>query len=274
MHQDELFLRAKWAGRLEERARIARELHDTLLQSNEGLILQIQSSVNRLQAHDPIRHQIESALDQAARLLGEARERVWHLRSSTYLSNLASALERDGNTLASRTALGFTLNVLGKTRCLRPTVAGEIYAIAREAMNNAFAHSKATTVSVKISFGATCFLARIIDDGRGLPPGATTQSRGDHHFGVQGMRERARELGARLTIRSKVGAGTEIKCTIPAATAYADSPTSYALYRVDRRNPDESGGQPPIPSNHRVLPPIPLLRDIVTIAQSTHDGVS
>jgi signal transduction histidine kinase len=221
MRREQLLLQAKLAGQLEERGRIARELHDTLLQGTQGLILQIQGIAGQLRPLHPMREQIESALDEAEKLLDEARERVWNLRPSTSVSNIALVIERHGKFLAERTAIGFEIQIQGTARGVRPEVAAEIYAITREALTNAFAHSDASTVRAKIHFGARSLIAQVTDDGRGFEVARGETADGRHHFGIKGMRERARMLDAKIKIYSTQGYGTEIQCTIAASTAYS-----------------------------------------------------
>src|SRR6202789_773605 len=223
MHPNESLLKAKWAGRLEERERIARELHDTLLQSTQGLILKFQSVAGRLLPHDPVRQQIESALDQAGDLLGEARARVRDLRFLAPISNLSQGIQREGKKLSYGTSAAFGFKLEGDPRPVPPHVASEIFAIAREAITNAFAHSQATTVRADLVFNGTCLLVRVSDDGRGYEAAARRDGEEGLHFGIRGMRERARELGAQIIISSVRGAGTEIECAVPAATAYGST---------------------------------------------------
>jgi signal transduction histidine kinase len=221
MCRDELLLRARWAGRLEERERIARELHDTLLQGTQGLILQIQSVAGRLPPQHPTRQQIESALDQAGDLLGEARARVRDLRSSADHSDIGSSIGRSGQLLSARTGIAFQFEVHGAPRVVRPRVAAEIHAIAREALTNAFAHSHASNVRATLSFDNASLTVRVSDDGRGFDlTRGPEQADHCHHFGILGMRERANELDAELRIVSRIGFGTEIECAIEASAAY------------------------------------------------------
>jgi signal transduction histidine kinase len=224
MCRNELMLRARWAGRLEERERIARELHDTLLQGTQGLILQIQSVAGRLPPQHPARQQIESALDQAGDLLGEARAKVRNLRSSASLADIGSSIARSGQLLSDRTAIAFEFEMHGALRVVRPRVAAEIYAIAREALTNAFAHSHASKVRATLSFSNASLIVRIVDDGRGFHLSQGTQQSDQGHFGIIGMRERAHELGAQLIIASRIGLGTEIECAVQASAAYARRP--------------------------------------------------
>ncbi len=220
MHRHESLLRAKLAGRLEERRRIARELHDTVLQSAHGLILEIQSAVNQLPLQDPMRKNMEVALNHAGDLLGEARARVRDLRASAAFADICEAIRREGERLSPDSPIEFRFTVKGTPRPLHQDSTGDICAIAREALSNAFRHSSAKTIGAEVFFGRSCLVVRINDDGRGCPSAAASHRQQALHFGIQGMRERAKLIGARLIISSGSGFGTEIECTIPAARAY------------------------------------------------------
>jgi signal transduction histidine kinase len=230
MCRNESLLRARWAGRLEERERIARKLHDTLLQGTQGLILQMQSVAGRLPPQHPTRRQIESALDQAGDLLGEARAKVRDLRSSVDYSDIGSSIARSGQLLSGRTAIAFQFEMHGALRVVRARVAAEIYAIAREALTNAFAHSRANNVCATLSFGSVSLVVRIIDDGQGFDPSQDNQQSDRGHFGILGMRERAHELGGQLLIASRIGLGTEVEFAVNASAAYLHRPVLGASH--------------------------------------------
>ena len=221
MHFQKSLLRAKLAGRLEERERIARELHDTVLQSAHGLILKIQGVASQLPRKDPMRQNMEVALDQAGDLLGEARARLRDLRTLEPSIDISHAIHREGGQLSLNSSIEFQSIPKGASRPLRPGIACEIVAIAREALVNAFRHSEANAIKAEIFFERTCLVVRVSDNGRGYHLSTANQREQGLHFGIQGMRERARLIGARLIMSSCSGVGTEIECTLPAALAYA-----------------------------------------------------
>jgi signal transduction histidine kinase len=221
MQLQESLLRAKLAGRLEERERIARELHDTVMQSAHGMILQFQSVASRLPRQDPMRKSLEVALDHAGDLLGEARARVRELRTSRLFSDICRAIRREGRRLCLTSPIDFRFAVKGTPRLLHKETAGEICAIAREALSNAFRHSRAKTITAEVFFKRSCLVVRISDDGRGCGVDMDSQRQNGSHFGIQGMRERARLIGARMIFSSCDGVGTEIECATPATRAYA-----------------------------------------------------
>jgi signal transduction histidine kinase len=249
MIRNESLLLARRAGRLEERERIARELHDTLLQGTQGLILQIQSVAGRLPPQHPTRKQIELALDEAGDLLGETRAKVMDLRSSANHSDIGSSIAKAAELLAARTTIGFTLELHGEPRQVRPCVAAEIYAIAREALSNAFTHSRANNVRAILSFNDASLIIGIIDDGRGFDSMHGLQRTDSCHFGILGMRERADELGAQLLVASRKGFGTKVEFAIHASLAYTDLPIPdlphkdfLGVIRPPTRNVDAADG--------------------------------
>jgi signal transduction histidine kinase len=221
-HQFETTLEA----RVGERTRIARELHDTLLQSFQGLLLRFQAAAKLLPAQ-PVeaRRRLDGAIDQAAAAITEGRDAVQGLRSSAFekndLANGITTIAEELTSVSSATAFPFIdVQVEGATRNLKPIVRDEAYRIASEALRNAFHHSKAQRITVKIRYDKRQFSLRVRDDGRGMDE--TTILRGQAgHFGLHGMRERAETVGGRLQIWSKVDSGTEIQLNIPGGFAYS-----------------------------------------------------
>jgi signal transduction histidine kinase/ligand-binding sensor domain-containing protein len=218
-------VRAQVRGRLEERLaereRIARELHDTLLQSVQGLVLRFRAAVSRLSPQEPTRLVMEQALDRAEDVLVEGRDRVKDLRSSIG-SDLAlpQAIAALGEELALEQGIHFRSTVEGTPRDLHPIVGEETMFIAREALSNAFRHAGARQIEAEISYGEAELQIRVRDDGRGIDVEVLRHGGKDGHWGLLGMRERARKMRATLTVWSKPGAGTEVDVRIPAHIAY------------------------------------------------------
>jgi signal transduction histidine kinase/ligand-binding sensor domain-containing protein len=218
--------------RVSERTRIARELHDTLLQSFQGLLLHLQVVSDLL----PMRPQeskqkLESAVDQAAEAIREGRDAVQDLRSSATVTNdVAPALNVLGQELAvdetnhSASAPVFHVEVEGAPRDLHPVVRDEVYRIAGEALRNAFRHADAQHVEIEIRYDERRLRLRLRDDGKGIDPKLLTDDGDEGHYGLRGMRERAKLLGGKLTVWSERGSGTEVELIIPAAHAYMPSP--------------------------------------------------
>jgi len=216
-------------ARVGERTSIARELHDTLLQSLNGLLLRFQAASNLLpERPEDAKHKLDSAIDQASQAIGEGRRAVQGLRDSTVVTNdlvvALRTLEEDLITGgAGEKAPAFDVTVEGSPQLLHPIVRDEVYRIAAEALRNAFRHAQADRIELEIRYNAHEFRVRIRDDGRGIDPHFLVEGTG--HWGLAGMRERAKVLGASLEVWSNRDSGTEIQLTIPSSVAYVRSGT-------------------------------------------------
>ena len=229
--------------RVSERTRIARELHDTLLQSFQGLLLKFQV-VSDLLPERPVeaKETLDSAVDQAAAAITEGRDAVQDLRSSTLVTNdLAGAISALGQELAANQAgngsASFRVEVEGTPRDLHPLLRDEVYRIAAEALRNAFRHAKARHIESEILYEERQLRLRVRDDGNGLDPAVVRGEGRPGHFGLHGMRERATLIGARLDVWSKLHSGTEVELTVPASRAFASSQAAGGS--------SESDGGPP-----------------------------
>ena len=214
-------------ARVGERTRIARELHDTLLQSFHGLLLRFQT-VSQLLPERPTeaKEKLDSAIKQAAEAITEGRDAVQGLRASTVQSNdLALAISTLGEEFAAdpgnHRSAAFRVAVEGEARNLHPILRDEIYKIAAESLRNAFRHAQAQRVEVEIRYDDEQFRLRVRDDGKGIDPTVLSGQGSKGHYGLHGMRERATLSGGKLAVWSEVGAGTEVELCIPASAAYA-----------------------------------------------------
>src|SRR5258708_9535447 len=220
-------LTLRFDERLAERTRIARELHDTLLQSFQALMLHFQA-VNDLLPPGKEKEALEKVLDRADQAIVEGRDAIQNLRSSTTLTNdLAQAITALGEELAGahageRRPAKFNVSVEGMPRDLHPILRDDVYRIAREALRNAFQHAQATRIEAEITYRERFLRVRIRAEGKGIDPKLLSAGR-DGHWGLPGMRERAQQIGAQLDIWSEAGAGTEVELRIPGAIAYASS---------------------------------------------------
>ncbi len=214
-------------ARVNERTRIARELHDTLLQSFHGLLLRFQSAYNLLPTRpDEAQKSLGSAIDQAAQAITEGRDAVQGLRLSTVVTNdLARAINTLGEELAASAtnpnAAKFHVGVEGAPRNLHPILRDEVYRIAGEALRNAFRHAQAQRIEVEIRYDERQFRLRVRDDGKGIDAGLLIEGGRPGHYGLRGMRERAQLLGGKLAVWSELDSGTELELSIPATKAYA-----------------------------------------------------
>jgi len=213
-------VRGRLEARLAERERIARDLHDTLLQGMQGLIWRFQAAADRIPANEPVRQLMEQSLDRADKLLEESRDKVKDLRpAASDVADLAEALASEGEQFAKLHSAKFRVSVQGAHRDLHPIVREEGFMISREAMANAFRHAGADDIEAEVTYGDTALHIRIRDDGRGISA-AVLDAGKPGHFGLLGMRERAQKLGAHLEVWSKPGAGTEVDLRVPADVAY------------------------------------------------------
>jgi signal transduction histidine kinase len=216
-------VRGRLEERLEERERIARELHDTLLQGMQGLILRFHGLSQRAGIDKPERAAMNDALDSAQRALVDARDRVTGLRESTLTTpGLLESLTRVGESLAHDHACTLQATIQGEAIRLHPVVFEEVQRIGAEALANAFHHAQANRVELDIQFDRAELRLRIRDDGRGFELATLEAANRQGHWGLTGMRERAHKIRGRIDIWSRPGAGTEIDLRIPAAMAYHD----------------------------------------------------
>lgn len=215
--------------RVSERTRIARELHDTLLQTFQGALLRFQAASNVLLTRpEEAKRRLDSAIDQASQAIAAGRDAVYGLRSSTSVTNnLAMALSALGEELeadeTNNNSAVFAVGVEGTPRELHPILRDEVYRIAGEALRNAFRHAQARRVELEICYDQHQMRLRIRDDGKGMDSRVLDGKGQTRHWGLPGMRERAKLVGANLEVWSKVDSGTEIELSIPASVAYGRS---------------------------------------------------
>lgn len=213
-------------ARLAERARIARGLHDTLLQSVQGLIMFFNQQARRLPHDSEERHKIDQTLALADQLMTEGRDYILDLRAAAEPRELSDALRDYGKVLLQER---LAVLVRGRPRALLPHVRDELFAIAREALFNCARHAEASKVELIVEYGAERLHVTVRDDGRG---GACERS---GHYGLCGMRERAIAIGAMFTLVSQPGRGTALDVVIADKQAYLHRAGPGLLARVRRR---------------------------------------
>jgi signal transduction histidine kinase len=211
-------IHARLAGRIDERERIARELHDTYLQAVQGMVLHVHAAAQMLPRGEPGRGLLEAALERADDVFLEGRERILGLRHQMTGVAFRKKLEAYAHAWSGA---GITCDIVvcGQERALHPIVCEEVYAIAREALANAFQHAQASHVRVLIAYGAGELTLVIEDDGRGIAPDIVRAGGVDGHWGMAGMRERAAGIDARLTIGARQ-CGSEVRLRLHAMLAY------------------------------------------------------
>jgi signal transduction histidine kinase len=220
-------LNARFQERLAERTRIARELHDTLLQSLHGLMFQFQAVRNMLpRKPEDAMQTLDEAISETEQAIAESRDAIHDLRSQPISeTDLPALLETAGEELAAakdtnQNSPRFRVIVEGEAKKLSPDLQDEAYRIARELLRNAFRHAGADLIEAEIRYDKNQLRLRIRDDGKGIDPKVLDECRRPGHWGLPGVHERAQSIGSQLSFWSQTGAGTEVELTIPAAVAY------------------------------------------------------
>jgi len=215
--------------RLEERTRTARELHDTLLQSFIGASLQLGVAVDSLPSDSPVKSELDQILELMEKGIAEGRDTIQGLRSSDSPTlDLVQALSGVQQELAVQPDVDFRVSVAGRQQPLQPAVRQEIYRIGREALVNAFCHSRAKRSSSNSNMPTRNLRMRVRDDGCGIDPQVLDSGR-EGHWGLTGMRERAMRIGGLLKISSSASAGTEVQLSVPSGVAFQLSSTAHSL---------------------------------------------
>ena len=225
--------------RVGERTRIARELHDTLLRSFQGLISGFRSADDLLPSRPAEAKRIlEQTLDEAAQTIADAQDAVHELRSSTVITyDLASAITSLGTALAVHHTIDsagadlptFLVEVEGTPHDLHPILRDEIYRIAGQALRNAF-QTNAHRIRVEIRYDQWQLEVTVQDDGK-----AATKQGVPDYAGLDGMRERANTINALLEFRTTPERGTEVELQVPASVAY--QPHNEQPFRVFSSSP-------------------------------------
>jgi signal transduction histidine kinase len=228
LRQQAVRLQSRFDIRLAERERIARELHDTLLQGFQALMLRFQRVANRIPAEGELRLLLDDALNQAEGVLVEGRKRVRDLRAADVQGDLAKTIVDAAQKAIDADGPHFVMTVEGVPQALHALVGEEVLRIAEEAVRNAMTHANAKTIDAILSYGRTELRLIVRDDGVGMSEAILTDGKAGH-FGLIGMRERADRLGGRLAVTSREGAGTEVVLSIPGRASY--SAPSGALFR-------------------------------------------
>lgn len=228
-------IRSGLGERLAERERIARELHDTLLQGVQGLILRFQLIAEELPKTQPQRASMEAALDTADEVLGQARDRVQDLRMTDLEGgDLEAALAKIARADGADGWPPIGVFVDGEARPLERIAGDELIQIISEALSNARRHARAACIEIRVRFGSRHLSVSVIDDGEGMAPDVLQEGR-PGHFGLTGMRERARRIQARIRLESTQGQGTRVLIVTPGRVAYALKPRRPWVAGVLRR---------------------------------------
>jgi len=218
--------------RVSERTRIARELHDSLLQSLHGLMFEFQAARNMFHKRpNEALHALDSAIMRTEQAIIESQDAIADLRSTAMAEDdLAQLIQLTGENLAAsrsgdHDSPTFGLTVEGQQRALTPLIQDEIYRIAREVLRNAFRHAQARRIEAEILYDDEQLRLRVRDDGKGMDPQVLEEGRRPGHWGLPGVRERALQIGAKLDVWSQAGAGTEVQLRVTASVAYGKTPS-------------------------------------------------
>ena len=235
---------AQLDGRVEERLRVARELHDTMLQTFQAAAIQMQAGYNLLSRRpEKAAETIQKAIATSERAIAEGRDAIQNLRSSTVTENdLARALQIAGDQMAAEGPARFGVRVQGSPRDVHPILRDEVYRIALEALRNAFQHAEAKAIEAEIVYGDS-LRVRIRDDGKGIDPAIMKEGRRSGHYGLPGMRERAKRVGGKLDVWSGPGAGTEVQLSIPRTVAFGGFGAGSLLIWFRRKSRSETAAQ-------------------------------
>jgi signal transduction histidine kinase len=234
-------------ARVNERTRIARELHDTLLQTLHGLMFQFQAVRNQMPRRpDEAMRSLDEAISDTKEAIAESRNAIQGLRSEPIPEwNLAETLVAESRELA-RAADGdherpaFELTEEGERPTLSFLAQNEVRRIALGILRNAFRHADARRIEAEVRYGVQTLRLRIRDDGKGIDPAVLKEGGRDGHWGIRGVRERAERIGAQVDFWSEGGAGTEVQVEVPAPIAYEKLPRNGVWSRLLRKVRDRA----------------------------------
>lgn len=228
-------LNVRFEERLAERVRIAQELHDTMLQGVLSASMQLHVALENLPDDSPARAPLGHIQGLLGQVIEEGRNVVRGLRSDgSQSSDLEQAFSRVRQELSAGERSAFRVVVEGRPRPMHPLIRDEVYRIGREAVVNAFRHSDAQNIEVGVEYAGKHLCVTVSDDGLGIDP-HVLQSGRDGHWGLSGMRERAETIGARLTVRSRAAAGTEVELLVPGHVAFKTQSPRRGLGWLKRR---------------------------------------
>lgn len=209
-------IRERFAARLDERNRIARELHDTLLQGFTGVTLKLLAVTNRIHTSPEEVRELRGVIDLGQRTLAEARNAISSIREPAPAIDEPATLRNAVQDVVRGTSLELVFQIAGAVRPLRDDTGNALVRIAREAAMNAVKHAGASRLHVRLRYAARHVALRVTDNGRGFVVDPAPQSHGGH-WGLLGIRERVAQLGGTCQVRSTSGKGTTLRVTVPTA---------------------------------------------------------
>ena len=238
-------MQARLEERLEERERIARDLHDTLLQGFVSAYMQLDVANDRLAADSPAKPLVQHVLDLMKQVSEEGRSAIRSLRSPHPASDgLEEKLSGIREEFPLQEQVEFRVIVEGTPSALLPFIREEVYRIAREAVINAFRHSGASSIEVEIKYAARSLRIIVRDNGCGVDSEMLQTGR-EGHWGLSNMRERAEKIGAKFAVLSRAGAGTEVELSVPGKVAFETTSSEGWWKRLTRWFPGQTGTDVP-----------------------------
>lgn len=213
-------MRVRMLVRTGERERIARELHDTMIQGVQGLILRFQAVAERFGDDAEAQAILQPALERAEEVLVEGRERVTGLRRQRAHDFTEELTRLVGNEIFPQDRIA-PIALARTPRPIASAVTDDLLAVLAEALGNAVAHSQASRIEVGLRFGRWTFVAYVRDNGIGMHQKIIAEGGTPGHFGLLGMKERIEAIGGKLVVESASGFGTVVELHIPARIAYA-----------------------------------------------------
>lgn len=227
-------LSVRFEERLAERMRVAQELHDTFLQGVLSASMQLHVAVDQMPADSPAQPALNHVLKLMGQVVEEGRTTLRGLRSSVGSAHdLEYSFSRVPQELSVQQEIGFRVLVEGPALPVRSAIRNDIYSIGREALVNAFRHSRASNIEVELEYAPNEFRVLVRDNGCGIDPEVLHSGR-DGHWGLSGMRERAERIGARLKVSTSGGSGTEVELIVPSRIAFESDASSRASNRITR----------------------------------------
>jgi PAS domain S-box-containing protein len=208
-------LQARFTAVLDERTRLAREIHDTLLQGFTGISLKLLAATGRVTGPPEATSALRDLVALAQRTLEDARHAVWDMRSTPHAGgDFPIALKASAEERLQSTGLALEFGIEGSPRAVDPDVEAVCLRVAQEAIANVVKHAQAREVRVTLAYARRGVRLSVSDDGRGFEVDPDFRTYGGH-WGLLGMRERAGQIRAKLSVRSRLGHGTEVVLLVP-----------------------------------------------------------
>lgn len=223
--------------RLEERTRIAQDLHDTLLQGVLSASMQLDVAQEHLEESSPVRPMLRRVLQLMHQVTEDGRETLRGLRTINNSMSLEAAFAHLAEEVGLEQPPGYRFHIQGDPRRLQPAVRDEVYRIGREALLNSFMHAQASRTELTIEYGLHAFRLSVHDDGCGIDP-CILKNGSDGHWGLPGMRERAQAIGSTLSVSSHIQRGTAVELVVPGVIAYSDQSPRRPWWSWSKRTRD------------------------------------